>query len=136
MVSKDSRERVKHGCTADTPARSPVDFDHSSGRADLRDARCVECGARCIPGQTHLEHNAGSPPVDSGHEKALRLIDAKTRSAALVAARTVFECRVLAGRGQWMQIDVRLHELEMALYKVADRFGKVGGIKSKKKARR
>lgn len=29
------------------------------GRADLRDARCAECGARCVPGQTHLEHNAG-----------------------------------------------------------------------------
>lgn len=28
-------------------------------RSDLRDARCAECGARCIPGQTHLEHNAG-----------------------------------------------------------------------------
>lgn len=28
-------------------------------RADLRDARCAECGARCIPGQTHLKHNAG-----------------------------------------------------------------------------
>lgn len=31
----------------------------SSPRADLRDARCAECGARCVPGQTHLEHNAG-----------------------------------------------------------------------------
>lgn len=31
----------------------------STGRADLRDARCTECGARCIPGQTHLEHNLG-----------------------------------------------------------------------------
>lgn len=29
------------------------------GRADLRDARCAECGARCVPGQSHLEHNAG-----------------------------------------------------------------------------
>jgi hypothetical protein len=28
-------------------------------RQDLRDARCTECGARCIPGQTHLEHNLG-----------------------------------------------------------------------------
>lgn len=31
----------------------------SEGRADLRDARCNECGARCIPGETHLEHNGG-----------------------------------------------------------------------------
>jgi hypothetical protein len=29
------------------------------GRSDLRDALCAECGASCIPGQTHLEHNAG-----------------------------------------------------------------------------
>jgi hypothetical protein len=29
------------------------------GRADLRDARCSECGARCVPGQSHLEHNLG-----------------------------------------------------------------------------
>ena len=29
------------------------------GRSDLRDAICEECGAACIPGQTHLEHNAG-----------------------------------------------------------------------------
>lgn len=29
------------------------------GRADLRDATCAECGARCVPGQSHLEHNAG-----------------------------------------------------------------------------
>lgn len=29
------------------------------GRSDLRDARCAECGARCVPGQSHLEHNAG-----------------------------------------------------------------------------
>lgn len=28
-------------------------------RADLRDAICNECDARCIPGQTHLQHNAG-----------------------------------------------------------------------------
>jgi hypothetical protein len=28
-------------------------------RSDLRDATCAECGARCIPGQSHLEHNAG-----------------------------------------------------------------------------
>lgn len=28
-------------------------------RSDLRDARCSECGARCIPGQTHPEHNLG-----------------------------------------------------------------------------
>lgn len=26
------------------------------GRSDLRDARCAECGARCVPGQSHLEH--------------------------------------------------------------------------------
>lgn len=30
-----------------------------NGRSDLRDARCPECGARCVPGQSHLEHNAG-----------------------------------------------------------------------------
>lgn len=29
------------------------------GRSDLRDARCAECGARCVPGDSHLEHNAG-----------------------------------------------------------------------------
>ena len=28
-------------------------------RSDLRDARCAECNARCIPGQSHLEHNGG-----------------------------------------------------------------------------
>ena len=28
-------------------------------RADLRDATCADCGARCVPGQTHLEHNGG-----------------------------------------------------------------------------
>ena len=28
-------------------------------RSDLRDARCVECNACCIPGQSYLEHNAG-----------------------------------------------------------------------------
>lgn len=28
-------------------------------RADLRDAICAECDARCVPGETHLEHNAG-----------------------------------------------------------------------------
>lgn len=28
-------------------------------RADLRDALCEECGVRCVPGQSHLEHNAG-----------------------------------------------------------------------------
>lgn len=44
---------------ADPKAEAPVVSDHASGRADLRDARCGECGARCIPGQTHLEHNAG-----------------------------------------------------------------------------
>jgi hypothetical protein len=31
----------------------------STKRADLRDARCSECGARCLPGETHAEHNAG-----------------------------------------------------------------------------
>ncbi len=31
----------------------------TTSRADLRDAVCIECGARCVPGQTHLEHNAG-----------------------------------------------------------------------------
>jgi hypothetical protein len=31
----------------------------ADGRADLRDAICAECGARCVPGQTHLEHSAG-----------------------------------------------------------------------------
>jgi hypothetical protein len=28
-------------------------------RSDLLDATCSECGARCVPGQTHLEHNLG-----------------------------------------------------------------------------
>ncbi len=28
-------------------------------RADLRDARCSDCGAACVPGETHLQHNAG-----------------------------------------------------------------------------
>lgn len=28
-------------------------------RSDLRDARCAECGARCVPGLSHMEHNAG-----------------------------------------------------------------------------
>jgi len=32
---------------------------NAEARADLRDAICAECGARCVPGQTHLEHNAG-----------------------------------------------------------------------------
>lgn len=60
---------MKRGCTAGREERctaptvrlgaSSVDSDQSSGRADLRDAWCVECGARCVPGQTHLEHNAG-----------------------------------------------------------------------------
>jgi hypothetical protein len=31
----------------------------STSRADLRDAICGDCGARCIPGQTHVEHNGG-----------------------------------------------------------------------------
>lgn len=26
---------------------------------DTRTAICQECGAKCLPGQTHLEHNAG-----------------------------------------------------------------------------
>jgi hypothetical protein len=30
-----------------------------TSRSDLRDARCTECGARCVPGQSHAEHNAG-----------------------------------------------------------------------------
>ena len=28
-------------------------------RSDLRDAICSDCGARCIPGETHKRHNAG-----------------------------------------------------------------------------
>lgn len=29
------------------------------GRSDRRYAHCVECGARCVPGESHLEHNLG-----------------------------------------------------------------------------
>ena len=32
---------------------------NAEARADLRDAICAECGARCVPGQSHLDHNAG-----------------------------------------------------------------------------
>ena len=34
-------------------------METTENRSDLRNTRCKECGAHCVPGQTHLEHNAG-----------------------------------------------------------------------------